>query len=65
MDKCRFACNEVKYLGYVLSPKGIVTDPDRIVALRNRRSPHHSLGRSEIPWLYRGSLCETNLQMIE
>ncbi|XP_018497547.1 uncharacterized protein LOC108865221 [Galendromus occidentalis] len=38
-EKCRFAAREVKYLGMIISDKGIQADPSKIEAIRNLRQP--------------------------
>lgn len=35
-EKCRFACSEVKYLGHIITTKGIKMDPGKIEAIRCR-----------------------------
>lgn len=34
-DKCRFCCEEVKYLAHVLNTQGIGVDPEKIEATKN------------------------------
>lgn len=33
LEKCKFALSEVKFLGYVISERGISADPDKIKAI--------------------------------
>jgi hypothetical protein len=37
--KCRFACNEVKYLGHIISANGIQVRPDKVTAVTSRPAP--------------------------
>lgn len=37
--KCRFCCQDVKYLGHILSAEGISVDPEKTVAIRERKEP--------------------------
>lgn len=37
--KCRFCCQDVKYLGHILSAEGISVDPEQTVAIRERKEP--------------------------
>ena len=37
--KCNFGAARVKLLGYVLSPDGIHTDPEKMTAIANLRAP--------------------------
>lgn len=39
IDKCSFACNEVKYLGHILTPNGIMVDPQKIMSIVARNPP--------------------------
>jgi hypothetical protein len=39
--KCRFACRAVKYLGHIVSPEGIHTDPDKVKAIQDIPSPRN------------------------
>ena len=32
-SKCKFACNEVEYLGHVITGAGIHTDPKKTIAM--------------------------------
>ncbi len=34
-EKCVFAQTSVKYLGHILSDKGVQTDPDKVAAVKN------------------------------
>ncbi|PIK49501.1 hypothetical protein BSL78_13606 [Apostichopus japonicus] len=34
-DKCQFGCRSVKYLGHIISEKGVETDPDKLEALKS------------------------------
>lgn len=38
-EKCRFACEEVKYLGHLISPRGIRTEPEKVDAITGRSPP--------------------------
>ena len=33
-SKCKFACNEVEYLGHVITNAGVHTDPKKTVAMQ-------------------------------
>jgi hypothetical protein len=35
LSKCSLACNSVKYLGHIVSEKGIKVDPEKVEALNN------------------------------
>ncbi|CAK9832693.1 Retrovirus-related Pol polyprotein from transposon 297 [Anthophora retusa] len=37
--KCRFACRSVKYLGHIVSPRGIHTDPEKVRAIQELAVP--------------------------
>lgn len=39
MSKCKFFQSEVRYLGHVISSKGIKTDPEKISAVQNFEKP--------------------------
>ena len=39
LSKCQFAVKEVKYLGHVLSPQGILPDPDKLSIVQNWQPP--------------------------
>jgi hypothetical protein len=39
--KCRFACNEVKYLGHVVSEEGIRPDPGKTRAIQDMPTPRN------------------------
>ena len=34
-SKCKFICKEIKYLGHMISSKGIGVDPDKLECVRN------------------------------
>jgi hypothetical protein len=38
-DKCQLLQKEVRYLGHIVSPKGISTDPDKLKAVREWPTP--------------------------
>lgn len=38
-DKCDFCCQEIKYLGYVVTPEGLSTDPDKVAPVINFPPP--------------------------
>ena len=38
-EKCQFAKDSVKFLGHVVSAKGIDTDPDKVAAIRDWKQP--------------------------
>ncbi|PIK53019.1 hypothetical protein BSL78_10080 [Apostichopus japonicus] len=38
-DKCQFGCRSVKYLGRIISEKGVETDPDKLEALKSWPRP--------------------------
>lgn len=38
-SKCRFACTSIQYLGHLITPLGIVTDPKKTEALSNLPPP--------------------------
>ncbi len=39
MSKCHFFQTQVKYLGHVVSTEGVSTDPDKVAAVRDWRTP--------------------------
>uniref|UniRef100_A0AC35UI22 Reverse transcriptase n=1 Tax=Rhabditophanes sp. KR3021 TaxID=114890 RepID=A0AC35UI22_9BILA len=39
LDKCTFGADRVKYLGFIISNKGIEPDPDKIIAIKNLAPP--------------------------
>lgn len=39
LDKCQFCQTEVKYVGHIVSAKGIATDPDKVKAVRDWPQP--------------------------
>lgn len=41
MEKCKFFQTSVKYLGHIVSQHGVVTDPEKIVALKTWPSPRN------------------------
>lgn len=38
-EKCRFGCSKIKYLGHLIVPEGIETDPEKISAITDRTEP--------------------------
>ena len=38
-EKCTFLQKEVKYLGHVVTPDGVATDPDKIASIKNWKIP--------------------------
>lgn len=40
-SKCRFACNEVKYLGHLITPQGLSVDPEKTQAITQLPPPKH------------------------
>ena len=34
-SKCKFLCQEIRYLGHMISSKGIAVDPDKLECVRN------------------------------
>lgn len=40
-DKCKFLQTSVRYLGHVVSEKGVETDPDKVAALKSWPVPHN------------------------
>ena len=41
LSKCTFAQNQVEYLGYVISDKGVSTDPAKVEAIINWPTPQN------------------------
>jgi hypothetical protein len=39
VDKCRFGLNEIDYLGYIVTPKGVNPNPKKIVAIQALERP--------------------------
>lgn len=39
LSKCQFFQKQVKYLGHVVSPEGVATDPDKVAAVRDWKPP--------------------------
>lgn len=39
LSKCQFFQRQVKYLGHVVSAEGVYTDPDKIAAVRDWKTP--------------------------
>ena len=39
-SKCNFLSRQVSYLGYTVSDQGISTDPEKIAAVKNWKTPH-------------------------
>jgi hypothetical protein len=37
--KCHFCCSSIKYLGHLIVPEGIKTDPEKISAIKDREPP--------------------------
>jgi hypothetical protein len=40
-EKCEFHCQEVKYLGLIISMEGIKMDPEKITAVQDLEAPHN------------------------
>jgi len=38
-EKCEYRVKEIKYLGEIISDKGVHTDPDKVEAVKNMRTP--------------------------
>ncbi|GFS58295.1 retrovirus-related Pol polyprotein from transposon opus [Trichonephila clavipes] len=59
-DKCKFGCEELKYLGLIINKEGIKTDETKVQAIVEMKPPHNSkevskfLGMSQ--WLVEGLL---------
>ena len=47
-DKCAFGVTEVKFLGHVLSKKGIKVDPEKEKAIREMPPPQRPKGPPEV-----------------
>lgn len=41
LKKCTFCQPSVAYLGHVISHKGVTTDPSKVEAIRNRKTPQN------------------------
>lgn len=41
LKKCTFCQSSVAYLGHVISHKGVTTDPSKVEAIRNRKTPQN------------------------
>ncbi|XP_024146840.2 uncharacterized protein LOC112157953 [Oryzias melastigma] len=39
IDKCQFCQSQVKYVGHIVSEKGIATDPEKVAAVKNWPEP--------------------------
>lgn len=39
LEKCRFAQTEVKYLGHIVGKHGVATDPEKVTAIREYKTP--------------------------
>ncbi|XP_053575677.1 uncharacterized protein LOC128664910 [Bombina bombina] len=39
MEKCQFHKDTIKFLGYIISPKGIQMDPEKLTAIANWPTP--------------------------
>ena len=48
--KCHFFKREAKFLGHVLSEKGIITDPDKTKAVKDGPDPQNREATQAIPW---------------
>ena len=44
MSKCRFAQLQLRYLGHIISAKGVATDPEKVQAVVQWSSPPNSQG---------------------
>ena len=44
MSKCRFAQRQLRYLGHIISAKGVATNPEKIQAVVQWLSPPNSQG---------------------
>ena len=40
-DKCQICCKSVKYLGHIVSERGVQTDPEKVMALRSWPRPRN------------------------
>ncbi|GFY13513.1 retrovirus-related Pol polyprotein from transposon opus [Trichonephila clavipes] len=45
-DKCKFGCEELKYLGLIINKEGIKTDETKVQAIVEMKPPHNS---KEVP----------------
>lgn len=41
MEKCHFFCTEVKCFGHILTQNGILPDPEKMEAIKNRKTPRN------------------------
>lgn len=39
LDKCRFCCSTIKYLGHLITPTGLKVDPDKVSAILSYPAP--------------------------
>ena len=39
-EKCHFARKEIRYLGHIVSSKGVPADPDKLKAITSYPAPH-------------------------
>ena len=42
--KCKFLCDEVKYIGHIITPEGLKPDPEKIVAITQMPAPADKKG---------------------
>lgn len=40
-EKCEFLCNRLAISGYVLTPEGLTTDPDKVAPITNYPPPEN------------------------
>ena len=52
-SKCKFFHDSLRYLGHVVSPKGIATDPKKIEAIQRWPIPRNRDGRTKFYWLHK------------
>ena len=44
INKCEFGVDDTKYLGFIVTTKGIRADPDKIMVIENWKPPHNVKG---------------------